>query len=124
MAHCNTLKKPFITEEGKKVLQQSLESKPRQQRIPPAAHTGFFGQHMGFHSWGAESELGTISEAGSILLTSSSQNLPNPSSCPCPHTPPGHGTLRNSLSAKQQRQLLQKQNKIEYNHEQRVHRAK
>lgn len=109
--------KPCITEEGKGFT--TVFKKQAQAAEDASFSTHSFGQHVGFQAallgskirawhnpWGQQHRP--------HLQLTEPPSCPNPSSCPCL----GHGTLRNSLSAKQQRQLLQKQNKTEYKEEQ------
>lgn len=108
---CKTLHR-----QGGKRFYNSLYSEPWQQRKPPPART----------VWGSTHDPGEQKPrpaASPHLPLTEPASYPNPSSCPSSRMPLGHSMLRNSLSAKRQRQLLQKQNKIEYNKEQRVCRA-
>lgn len=104
--------KPFISKEGKGFTRVFTVSLGNRENLP--RHTQF---------WAANVISGSKAKSGSIPMPRRAC-IPNPSSHPCSHTPLGHGTLRSSLSVKRQRQLLQKQNKIEYKEEQqRVCRA-
>lgn len=107
--------KPFIDKEGKGFT-TVFKASPGSRKKPLPAHT-ILG------STRAPGEQKPKPAACPHLQLTELASCPNPSSQPRSRTPLGHGVLRNSLSAKRQRQLLQKQNKIEYKKEQRVCRA-
>lgn len=111
--------KPFITKEGKGFT--TIFKKQAQAAEETSSSIHSFGQLLGNRTRAWQNPRGW--QHPPQLQLTEPPSCPNPSSCPCPHTPPSHGTLRSSSSAKQQRQLLQKQNKTEYNEEQRVCRA-
>lgn len=107
--------KPFIDKEGKGFT-TVFKASPGSRKEPLPAHT-ILG------STGTPREQKPKPAAALHLQLTELTSCPNPSSQPRSRTPLDHGVLRNSLSAKRQRQLLQKQNKIEYKKEQRVCRA-
>ena len=113
--------KPFIDKEGKGFTTVFKASPGSRVNLP--RHAQFWAAHVISGSARTPGEQKQRPAASPHLHLTELASCPNPSSCPCCRTPLGHGMLRNSLSAKRQRRLLQKQNKIEYNEEQRVCRA-
>lgn len=113
--------KPFIDKEGKGFTTVFKASPGSKENLP--RHTQFGAAHVISGSLRTPREQQQRPAASPHLQLMELASCPNPSSHPCSHMSLGHSMFRNSLSAKRQRQLLQKQNKIEYNEEQRVCRT-